>query len=260
MTQKLVTSQINGVVGTIVVRRPKALNALNAAVLKQLLDAINELSSDSAVRVLQLTGEGDRAFIAGADISEFVGASPADALAIAARIKHVTDALVECPKPVVAVVNGFCLGGGLELALACDIRIASSKAQFGLPEVKLGILPGGGGTVRLTKLVGASVARLLAMTGDPISASRALELGLIASMHEPENLPDAAQELALKLAAHSPFALAQLKSSLKVAVDADTEAACQAEIKAFALCYSTKDKEEGARAFLEKRTPVFTGS
>lgn len=260
MTGKLVTAEIDGAIGTITVRRPQALNALNAAVLRELLEAIVTLSSNPSVRVLQLTGEGDRAFIAGADISEFLGASPADALAIAARIKRVIDALTSCPKPVVAVVNGFCLGGGFELALACDIRIASTKAQFGLPEIKLGILPGGGGTVRLTKIAGSSVARMLTMTGEPISASRALELGLIASMHEPNALADAAQALAAKLAALPPFALAQLKSSLNIAIDADTEAACQAEIKAFALCYSTRDQEEGAKAFLEKRKPVFTGS
>jgi enoyl-CoA hydratase len=260
MIERLVTTEIDGAVGTMTVRRPKALNALNATVLKELLEAVVLLSSNPSVRVLQLTGEGDRAFIAGADISEFVGASPADALKIAARIKLVMDALTWCPKPVVAVVNGFCLGGGLELALACDIRIASIKAQFGLPEIKLGILPGGGGTVRLTKIAGSSVARMLTMTGDPISASRALELGLVASVHEPEALPDAAKALAGKLAALPPFALAQLKSSLNIAIDADTEAACQAEIKAFALCYSTNDKEEGAKAFLEKRKPVFTGT
>ncbi len=257
---ELVTAHVDGAVATITVRRPQALNALNATVLRELLDAVAALSSDAHVRVLQLTGEGDRAFIAGADISEFLGAAPVDALGIAARIKRVIDALVECPKPVVAIVNGFCLGGGLELALACDIRIASTKAQFGLPEIKLGILPGGGGTVRLTKIAGSAVARMLTMTGDPIPASRAFDLGLVASVHEPEALPEAARALALKLAALPPFALAQLKSSLNIAVDADTEAACQAEIKAFALCYSTRDKEEGAKAFLEKRQPVFTGS
>lgn len=259
MTQQLATTQIEGAIGTITVRRPKVLNALNAVVLAELLEGILALSSDPAVRVVQITGEGERAFIAGADIHEFVDASPADAIAIAARIKRVIDAITACPKPVIAIVNGFCLGGGLELALACDIRIASSKAQFGLPEIKLGILPGGGGTVRLTKIAGSSVARLLTMTGDPIPASRALEFGLIASVHEPEALAEAARALADKLAALPPFALAQLKSSLNIAVDADTEAACQAEIKAFALCYSTHDKEEGVAAFIEKRRPVFTG-
>ncbi|MCO5089645.1 enoyl-CoA hydratase-related protein [Bosea sp. (in: a-proteobacteria)] len=251
--------EVDGALGRLTVRRPNALNALNAAVLEQLLDGVERLVTNPDVRVLQVSGEGERAFIAGADISEFVGARPADALVIAARIKRVLDALARCPKPVVAVINGFCLGGGFELALACDIRIASTKAQFGLPEIKLGILPGGGGTVRLTKMAGSSVARMLTMTGDPISAARAFELGLVASVHEPEQLPGAARALAEKLAALPPFALGQLKSSLNIAVDADTESACHAEVKAFALCYATQDKEEGARAFLEKRKPVFTG-
>lgn len=259
MTDKLVTAEIEGAIGTITVRRPKALNALNAAVVRQLFETATALVEDPAVRVIQITGEGDRAFVAGADIGEFVGATPADAMAITLRIKKITDLLTGCPKPVVAVVNGFCLGGGFELALACDIRIASSKALFGLPEIKLGILPGGGGTVRLTKVAGSSVARMMALTGDPISAARACELGLVVSVHEPEELAAAARTLADKLAALSPFALAQLKSSLTIATDADMESACQAEIKAFALCFSTADQEEGAKAFLEKRKPVFTG-
>jgi enoyl-CoA hydratase len=259
MTDRLVTAEIEGAIGTITVRRPKALNALNAAVIGELFEAAAALVEDPSVRVIQLTGEGDRAFVAGADITEFVGATPADAMAIALRIKKVTDLLTGCPKPVVAVVNGFCLGGGFELALACDIRIASSKALFGLPEIKLGILPGGGGTVRLTKVAGSSVARMLAMTGDPIPASRAYELGLVVSVHEPDELAGAARALAERLAALSPFALAQLKSSLTIAIDSDMESACQAEIKAFALCFSTADQEEGAKAFLEKRKPVFTG-
>lgn len=259
MAEDVVTIERAGPVGTLTIRRPKALNALNAAVLKALRAGVEALAQDEAIRVIALTGEGDRAFVAGADINEFVGASPADALAIADRLKRATEALARAPKPVVAVVNGFCLGGGFELALACDIRIASSKAQFGLPEIKLGILPGGGGTVRLTKLAGASVARMLAMTGDSIDAERAHALGLVASIHAPEELAAAGTALCAKLAALAPFALAQLKSSLAIAVDADSETALNAEIKAFALCYSTEDQKEGAKAFLEKRKPAFTG-
>lgn len=260
MTEKFITTDVDGPVAIVTIRRPKALNALSTAVLDELFAAVATLSSDPMIRVLQLTGEGPRAFAAGVDISEFVGASPAGALALAMRFKRVVDTLIHCPKPVVAVVNGLCLGGGFEIALACDLRMASSNAQFGLPEIKLGILPGGGGTVRLTKLVGSSVARIMAMTGDAISAQRALKLGLIATMHDPEALAEAARTLSVKLAALPPFALAQLKSALNIAVDANTEAACQAEMKAFALCYSTKDQEEGAKAFLEKRPAVFTGS
>ncbi|MGD9912559.1 MAG: enoyl-CoA hydratase/isomerase family protein [Rhizobiaceae bacterium] len=257
--ETLVTAEIAGAIGTITVRRPKALNALNADVLAQMLECITSLTSDPAVRVLVLAGEGERAFVAGADISEFVGASPQDAEVIAARIRKVTDALTLSTKPVLAVVNGFALGGGFELALACDIRIASTTARFGLPEIKLGILPGGGGTVRLTKIAGSSVARMLAMTGDQITAQRAYDLGLVASVHEPADLQAAAMELAGRLAASAPIALAQLKASLNIAVDAPTAVALDAEIKAFALCYATADQEEGAKAFLEKRKPDFKG-
>lgn len=259
MTETFVTAEIEGAIGTITVRRPKALNALNAVVVGQLFEAATALVENPAVRVIQVTGEGDRAFVAGADITEFVGASPAEAMAIALRIKKVTDLLSTSPKPVVAVVNGFCLGGGFELALACDIRIASSKALFGLPEIKLGILPGGGGTVRLSKIAGSSVARMLAMTGDQITAQRAYDLGLVASVHEPADLQAAATELAGRLAASASIALAQLKASLNIAVDAPTAVALDAEIKAFALCYATADQEEGAKAFLEKRKPDFKG-
>jgi enoyl-CoA hydratase len=259
MTANFVTAEIRQAIGTITVRRPKALNALNADVLAELFEAITRLSADTSVRVVLLTGDGDRAFIAGADINEFVGASPLDALTIAARLKKVVDALAEVPKPVVAVINGYCLGGGMELALACDIRIASTTAQLGLPEIKLGIMPGAGGTVRLTKIAGSSVARMLTMTGEPISAERAHLLGLVASIHQPQELHSAAAALAEKLALLSPFALTQLKSALNIAVDVHTSAAYEAEIKAFALCFATNDKDEGTKAFLERRKPVFTG-
>ncbi|WP_244430560.1 enoyl-CoA hydratase/isomerase family protein [Rhizobium sp. CF142] len=243
------------------VRRANALNALNADVLVQLEDALERLSNDQTVRAVLLTGEGDKAFIAGADIPEFLEAGPAEALLIAGRIKRVIDAIVRLPKPVVAVVNGYCFGGGFEVALACDLRIACKQAQFGLPEIKLGIMPGGGGTVRLTKLAGGSVARMMAMTGDSISAERAHQFGLVASLHESgEALMDAAMLLAGRLALQPPIALAQLKSALQIAADADTETACQAELKAFALCFSTADKREGVSAFLEKRKPVFKGA
>lgn len=260
MTDELVFVSIDQAVATMTIRRPKALNALNAGVLQQLENALARLSLDDTVRALLLTGEGEKAFIAGADIPEFLDAGPTDALVIAERIKRVTDAIVRLPKPVVAVINGYCFGGGLELALACDLRIASKNAQFGLPEIKLGIMPGGGGTVRLTKLAGSSVARMMAMTGDSIAAQRAYEFGLVASLHEPGELIEAAMALAGRLALQPPIAFAQLKSALHIAIDADTETACQAELKAFALCFSTFDKREGIKAFLEKRKPVFRGA
>ncbi|MEK1933274.1 MAG: enoyl-CoA hydratase-related protein [Pararhizobium sp.] len=260
MANPLVVTNIEANVATITIQRPDALNALNAAVLAQLEAAILEAGANETVRVLMLTGRGERAFIAGADVVEFVGASPTDALAITERTKRVVDSVAQCRKPVLAVINGYCFGAGFELALACDLRIASTKAQMGLPEIKLGIMPGGGGTARLTKLAGSSIARTLAMTGDPISAHRAFELGLVASVHDPDDLMNAAVELSARLALLPPIALTLLKSTLNIAVDADTETACQAEFKSFAICFSTADKEEGVKAFLEKRKPIFMGN
>lgn len=254
-----VVTSVGDSIGTITVSRPKAMNALNRDVLEKFLDALTDHVADPDVRVILLAGAGDQAFIAGADINEFVGANVSDALAIAERIRRVTDLMVGCPKPIVASIHGYCLGGGMELALAADIRIASITAKFGLPEIKLGILPGGGGTVRLTKIAGASVAKQMAMIGDPIDAERAFSLGLLYAVHPPERLADQTDALCAKLASRPPFALAQLKSSLNIAVDSPSANALDTEIKAFALCYSTMDKEEGVRAFLEKRSPVFQG-
>jgi enoyl-CoA hydratase len=259
MTTRYVRTIVDGAVGKLVIDRQGALNALNADVLAELISGVTELTEEPGVRVIVITGAGEKSFVAGADISEFVGARPADAMKIAARFKRVAEALVQCPKPVIASVNGYCLGGGLELALACDFRIASTSAVFGLPEIKLGILPGGGGTVRLTKIAGSSVARMMAMTGEPIDAARASGLGLLISIHPLAELADATDKLARHLADLPSFALAQLKSSLNTAIDADVESPCQTEIKAFAVCYSTEDQAEGAAAFLEKRKPVFKG-
>lgn len=259
MNEDLVTRADHGAVATITVNRPKALNALNAAVLGALDAHVATVAADEAIRVLVITGAGERAFIAGADISEFVGATPVDALAISTRLKKLADRLEALPKPVVAAVNGFCLGGGMELALACDIRIAADTAMFGQPEIKLGIIPGGGGTVRLAKVAGVSVAKMLCMTGDPISAERAMGLGIVASVHPAAELAAAAEQLAGRLAALPPFALGQVKSAIQRAIDIDTAAGVDFEMKSFALCYATQDQKEGAAAFLEKRKPVFTG-
>ena len=248
-----------GAVGTLTICRPDAMNALNAAVVGRLAVGMDELAHDKSVRAIVITGQGDKSFVSGADIKEFLDAGPAEALAIAQRFKAITDRITRCSKPVIAAVNGFCLGGGMELALACDIRIASSHARFGLPEIRLGIIPGGGAAARLTRLVGSSAARALAMTGETIDAERAFTLGILAAVHPTPDLPAATRKLAEKLASYAPFALAQLKSALNIALDADIESACAAEIKAFALCYSTEDQKEGARAFLEKRQANFTG-
>lgn len=257
MNERVVNHEVKGGIGRITVMRPKALNALNKQVLEELSEAFAQLVADDLVQVILLRGEGDRAFIAGADITEFVGATPRDALAIANRIRALTTVITECPKPVIAVIDGFALGGGFELALACDIRLASNTAKFGLPEIKLGILPGGGGTVRLTQLVGSSMAKQLTMTGEPITADRAFGLGLVASLHASHELEAAATHLAEKICALPKFALAQLKQVVNAAVDAPTSVALDNEIRAFALCFDHPDQHEGAQAFLEKRPANF---
>ncbi|MFN6977874.1 MAG: enoyl-CoA hydratase/isomerase family protein [Gemmobacter sp.] len=257
MSDAPVLTTREGPVATVTVNRPRQLNALNAAVLAGLTETLADLTADRGVRVIVLTGAGDRSFIAGADIGEFIGATPEDALNLGARIRRVTALLTGAPQPVVARIGGFCFGGGLELALACDIRIAADSAKLGLPEIKLGILPGGGGTVRLTQIAGSSVARAMTLTGEPIDAPRAHALGLVASIHAPEALDGATLALTARLAALPRFALAQLKASLNTAVSTETEAALSFEVQAFAQCFSHPDQDEGARAFLEKRPARF---
>ena len=259
MSERLVICGQDGAIGQATVNRPEALNALNAAVIDELEAAIAGLAADKSCRVIVLRGACDRAFVAGADVNEFAGASPSDALAIAERTRRLHLTMASARQPVIGAIDGYCLSGGFELALACDIRIASRKARFGLPEIRLGIIPGGGGTVRLTKIAGTAVGRQLAMTGDMIDAERAFALGLVASVHDHEEFEGAVRDVAGRLASYSPFSLAQLKSALDAAVDGDVKSACEAEMRAFALCFSTADQKEGVSAFLEKRPAVFRG-
>lgn len=249
----------DGGVATLTIDRPEALNALNAAVIARLRAAVGDLAGDPHVRCIVITGAGEKAFVAGADIAQFTDATPAVAETLALSVKALHDAMRACRKPIVAAINGFCLGGGLELALACDIRIASARAKFGLPEIRLGIMPGGGGTARLARCAGPAIARALAMTGEMIDAPRALALGIVTEVHPSEQLAAAAGALAARLAGYSPFALAQLKAVCDLVGEVDLDSACVIEAKAFALCFSTADQKEGAAAFLEKRNPVFTG-
>jgi enoyl-CoA hydratase/carnithine racemase len=258
MTEWIKTRRDRGV-ARIVIDRPEAMNALNEAMVEDIIRHIQIFEVDDEVRSIVIAGAGGKAFVAGADISQFQAATPSAAERLALRTKQMHDALDECRKPVIAAINGHCLGAGLELALACHIRVASTTAKFGLPEIKLGIIPGGGGTVRLSRLVGASVARALTLTGDTIGAERALAAGLVHSVHEPNTLDEAAASIAAKVAAYSPYALSQLKSALNAAGGVDLENAYMSEIKCFALCFSSEDQKEGARAFLEKRTPRFSG-
>ena len=196
MEKTVIETSRSSRVATIAIDRPKALNALNGSIIREITDQIEALSANDGVGAIVITGAGDKAFVAGADINQFVTATPAAAEQLALLTKRMHDALRDCDKPVLAAVNGLCLGAGFELALACDVRIASSAAKFGLPEIKLGIMPGGGGTVRLSRLAGASVASALAFTGETITAERAFGLGILHSVHEPDALREASHSIA----------------------------------------------------------------
>ena len=247
-----------GAVARVTVNRPDKLNALNIRTREEILAVFKDLTGNSNIRVVVITGAGDKAFIAGADISEFAGRTALEQREIMQR-SRAFDAMEDCPKPVIAMINGFALGGGCELAMACDIRIASAKAKFGQPEVKLGLIPGGGGTQRLSRLIGEGKAMELILTGDMIDAEEALRLGLVNQVVPPEELESRTMALANRIAELSPVALAMAKKSVKNAARTDLTRGLEAESDLFALCFASEDTEEGVRAFLEKRKPVFRG-
>jgi enoyl-CoA hydratase len=258
MSFENVVIEKRGRVAVLTINRPDKLNALNIPTRNEILAAFDQLEKDNEVRVVVITGAGEKAFIAGADINEFAGMTAVAQRAVM-KGRRAFDAVEDFPKPVIAMINGFALGGGCELAMACDIRIASAKARLGQPEIKLGIIPGGGGTQRLTRLVGEGKAMELILTGDMISAEEAHALGLVNRVVPAEELEAVTLELANKIAEMSPVALAMAKAAVKGAARLDLRAGLDTEVDLFALCFSSEDKEEGVRAFLEKRKPEFTG-
>ncbi len=245
-------------VAVLTINRPDKLNALNKQVHAEGVSALENLRKDETIRVVVITGAGEKSFIAGADISEFSGQTPVSQRDVfhAPSLFNLLDTF---PKPVIAMINGFCLGGGNELAMACDLRTASEKARFGQPEINLGIIPGGGGTQRLTKLIGETKAMELVLTGDMIDAPTALRLGLVNYVFAPEELEAKTLELANKIAEKSPIALQMAKEAVKLASKSNLDEGLRREVDLFAICFSTEDKEEGVAAFLEKRKPVFKG-
>jgi enoyl-CoA hydratase len=247
-----------GAVALVTVNRPDKLNALNIKTREEGAALLAELAVDDSVRVVVFTGAGDKSFIAGADIAEFAGRTPNQQRSVMLGHSLFT-AFDNFPKPVIAMINGFCLGGGCELALACDLRIASDKARLGQPEINLGIIPGGGGTQRLTRLVGEGKAMELILTGDMISAQTAYEIGLVNMVVPHEELADKTMALAARIAEKSPIALRMAKESVRIASRSNLDEGLRREIDLFALCFASEDKEEGVKAFLEKRKPVFTG-
>jgi len=250
---------VEGSVAVVTLNRPEVLNALNEETMKELGSAMSECKQDGTVRVVILTGVGDKAFIAGADINEFVGKSPAMIMDFAELGHNVVRIMETMGKPIVAAVNGYALGGGLEISMACDMRFASDKARFGQPEILLGLIPGMGGTQRLSRLVGIGLARELIMSGEQVTAQRAYEIGLVNRVFPAEQLMEETKKFAQRLAGLPPFALRMAKYAINYGYDLALENANSLELQCFSQCWSTEDLKEGVAAFLEKRKPIFTG-
>jgi enoyl-CoA hydratase len=244
-------------VATLTINRPDKRNALNQGTRDEIAQALDELHS-SPVRVLIITGAGDKAFIAGADIGEFEGRTALTQRDVMKQ-RRIFDAVEEFPKPVIAMINGFCLGGGMELALACDLRVASETAKLGQPEINLGIIPGGGGTQRLTRLIGEGKAMELILTGDLIDAADAKALGLVNHVVAPGQLQDTVLSLANRIAEKSPVALRMAKEAVKSASRMNLREGLERETDLFCLTFTSEDKAEGVRAFFEKRKADYKG-
>jgi enoyl-CoA hydratase len=246
-------------IGVLTVNRPDKLNALSNELTEELQHLLDEIEKDVDLRVVVITGAGDKAFVAGADINELVERDALKGRDVS-RFRQALFARIEnLPVPVIAAVNGYALGGGLELALACNIRIASEKAQFGAPEVKLGIIPGDGGTQRLPRLVGLGRAMELVLTGDFIDAQEAHRIGLVNRVVSPDELMESVMTLAKKIASRPPLAVKYAKEAVNRSQEGDTASGYALESYLHALACTTEDKKEGVAAFLEKRKGKFKG-
>jgi enoyl-CoA hydratase len=254
----VVTVEREGRVAILTINRPEKMNALNEQVRTELLAELAALETDEGIGVVVLTGAGEKAFIAGADIAEFEGRTPFDQR-WAMRTPRIFDVMATYPKPVIAMINGFCLGGGCELALSCDIRIASEKARFGQPEINLGLIPGGGGTQRMPRQTGLGHALRLILSGDMIPAAEAKEIGLVELVFPAEELRAKTLELAQRIASKSPLTLKVAKESVRASHRLAIEEGLLYERDLFCLCFSTEDKREGVEAFLQKRPAVWKG-
>lgn len=249
----------DGVVAVVTVNRPREMNALNEATVRELDLVFRALADDPDVGAVIITGSGGKAFVAGADIGEMAAMEPLPAREWSRLGQEVFSRIENFPRPVIAAINGFALGGGCELAMACDVRIASDEAKFGQPEVNLGIIPGFAGTQRLSRLVGKGQAKMLIFSGEIIGAAEALRIGLADVVVAAEDLLDAAKSLARKMASKAPRAVAQAKLAVNKGIEMDSELAYTFEAEAFGMCFTTDDQREGMQAFLEKRKPAFTG-
>jgi enoyl-CoA hydratase len=245
-------------VALITIDRAEKRNALNAQVRAELLAALDELRADPGSRVLVITGAGDRAFVAGADIAEFAERTPLEQRDTM-DTRRVFEEIAAYPKPVIAMINGFALGGGCELALACDLRIASDAARLGQPEINLGLLPGGGGTQRLPRIAGMGQAMFLILSGELIDAAEAHRIGLVDRVFPAAELRTRTMEIATSMAGRSPVALRMAKAAVRAAAEMPMSAGLAYETELFVTCFASEDRREGVGAFLEKRSPTFTG-
>lgn len=259
MTCKNLQSVIEQKIAVVTVNRPEAMNALNEQTLLELLETFGELAADDSVQVIILTGSGEKAFVAGADIGAMQPFSALEARDFAKLGHRVMHSIETCPKPVIAAVNGFALGGGCELALSCDIRIVAENGKFGQPEVNLGIIPGFGGTQRLARIIGKGRALELILTGDMIDSEEAYRIGLANRVVTQQQLLPSAKALAEKIIGKGPYAVKLAKETIHNGLELDLERANRYEAEMFSLCFATEDQKEGMLAFLEKRRAKFCG-
>lgn len=259
MEYKNLLLNIDESIATITFNRPKALNAMNAETMAELLAAATQCKNDDTVKAIILTGSGDKAFVAGADISQMQNLNAPEALQFM-ELGHETLRLLETmAKPSIAAVNGFALGGGTEIAMACDMRFAAENAVFGQPEILIGLIPGWGGTQRLPRLVGMGIAKELILGGGQINAQRAYEIGLANKVFPAATLMEETRKFAKKLALLPAFAVKMAKYSINYGYDLALDNANRLEVECCAQCFSTQDQKEGMKAFLEKRKPAYTG-
>lgn len=253
------TFEKDGGIGVITINRPSALNALNAATVEELDKLVTSIAGDDSVKVVLITGSGEKSFVAGADITEMRPLSAMEGRNWGMAGQGVFNKIENLPQPVIAVINGFALGGGCELAMACDIRIASDKAKFGQPEVTLGITPGFGGTQRLPRLVGKGQAKKLIFTGGMIDAAEAYRIGLVDQVTTPAELMNEAKAMANTIMSRAAVAVQLCKTAINRGMDVDLPTGVAYEAEVFGLCFATTDQKEGMGAFVEKRKAEFTG-
>jgi enoyl-CoA hydratase/carnithine racemase len=259
MTYENVLLEKKNAIAYVTVNRPKVLNALNATTIEELRAVFHELKNDASTRVVILTGSGEKAFVAGADIGELAQQAPVSGKEMAHRGQNVLNLIENLGKPVIACINGFALGGGCELALACTMRLASDNAKLGQPEVKLGILPGYGGSQRLPRLVGKGLAMQIILAGEMITAQEAHRIGLVNEVTSPAELIPRAEAIAAKIIANAPLAVQYSMEAINKGMDMSLADGMFLEATLFGLCCATEDKKEGTTAFLEKRAPAFKG-